>query len=258
MYFVRPPFFLQWYYANLTWRKATNEKTVYLTFDDGPIPNVTDFVLNTLKSFDVKATFFCIGDNIRKHPTVFDRIKNEGHAIGNHTYHHLKGWSTDDVAYLEDFEKCQALTKTNLFRPPYGRIKKSQVRKLKDQRPKLKTEVESEKLEVESLKLEAERLKTKDQVMSEKSKVGSLHYQNHVSNLKSQISNLDIVMWDVLSGDFDTSISPEKCYHNVMNNVKNGSIIVFHDSLKAWDRLEYALPRVIDTLLKQGYGFEKL
>ena len=223
MYFVRPPFFLQWYYANLTWRKATNEKTVYLTFDDGPIPNVTDFVLNTLKSFDVKATFFCIGDNIRKHPTVFDRIKNEGHAIGNHTYHHLKGWETDDVAYLEDFEKCQALTQTNLFRPPYGRIKKSQVRSLK-------SKVESQKF--------AERTAT--------------------LNPKPSTANLQIIMWDVLSGDFDTSITPEKCYQNVIKNIKNGSIIVFHDSLKAWDRLEYALPRVIDTLLKQGYGFEKL
>ena len=226
MYFVRPPFFLQWYYANLTWRKAKTEKSVYLTFDDGPIPNVTDFVLNTLKSFDAKATFFCIGDNIRKHPTVFERIKNEGHAVGNHTYHHLKGWKTDDDTYLADFEKCQALTQTNLFRPPYGRIKKSQIKSLK-------------------------------------SKVESLKNQSQISNLIAQsdsyrISYLDIVMWDVLSGDFDTTITPEKCFQNVIKNVKNGSIIVFHDSLKAWDRMEYALPRVIDELLKRGYRFKKL
>ena len=223
MYFVRPPLFLQWYYANLTWRKAKTEKSVYLTFDDGPIPNVTDFVLNTLKDFQIKATFFCIGDNISKHPIIFDRIKREGHAIGNHTYHHLKGWETDDATYLKDFEKCQALTQTNLFRPPYGRIKKSQIRSLK-------SKVESQKF--------AERTAT--------------------LNPKPYTSDLQIIMWDVLSGDFDTSISPEKCYHNVINNVKNGSIIVFHDSLKAWDRLEYALPKTIEYLLAKGYRFEKL
>ncbi|WP_293301843.1 polysaccharide deacetylase family protein [Pedobacter sp. UBA4863] len=205
MYTVRPPFFLKWYYPNLIWNKATDKKTVYLTFDDGPIPNVTDFVLNTLKSFNVKGTFFCIGDNINKHPQVFERIKKEGHAIGNHTYNHLKGWKTDNKTYMDNFWKCQELTETNLFRPPYGRIKKSQI-----------------------------------------------------SNLKSQTSNLEIIMWDVLSGDFDTKLSPEKCYQNVIKNVRNGTIIVFHDSLKAWDRLAYALPKTIEYLLAKGYRFEKL
>lgn len=205
MYTVRPPFFLKWYYPNLIWNKATDKKTVYLTFDDGPITNVTDFVLNTLKSFNVKGTFFCIGDNINKHPKIFERIKKEGHAIGNHTYNHLKGWETDDKTYIDNFWKCQELTKTNLFRPPYGRIKKSQI-----------------------------------------------------SNLKSQTSNLEIIMWDVLSGDFDTKLSPEKCCQNVIKNVRNGSIIVFHDSLKAWHRLEYALPRAIEHLLEKGYRFKTL
>ncbi|GAB1463954.1 polysaccharide deacetylase family protein [Pedobacter sp.] len=205
MYTVRPPFFLKWYYPNLIWNKATDKKTVYLTFDDGPIPNVTEFVLNTLKSFNVKGTFFCIGDNINKHPQIFERIKKEGHAIGNHTYNHLKGWETDNKTYMDNFWKCQELTETNLFRPPYGRIKKSQI-----------------------------------------------------SNLKSQTSNLEIIMWDVLSGDFDTKLSPEKCYQNVIKNVRNGTIIVFHDSLKAWDRLAYALPKTIEYLLAKGYRFEKL
>lgn len=208
MYTVRPPFFLKWFYPNLIWnkeRKATKEKVVYLTFDDGPIPNVTDFVLNTLKSFDIKATFFCIGDNIQKHPQIFERIKIDGHAVGNHTYNHLKGWKTEDNIYLENFWKCQQLTSTNLFRPPYGRIKKSQI-----------------------------------------------------SNIKSQISNLEIIMWDVLSGDFDLQLTPERCYQNVIKNTRNGSIIVFHDSLKAWDRLKYALPKVIEYLLAKGYRFEKL
>lgn len=217
MYTVRPPFFLKWFYPSLIWNKDTKEKIVYLTFDDGPIPNVTDFVLNTLKTFEVKATFFCIGDNIRKHPQVFERIKNDGHAIGNHTYNHLKGWKTDDKTYIENFWKCQELTGTNLFRPPYGRIKKSQISKL-----------------VSSWQLAVGR------------------------ELKTENSELLTVMWDVLSGDFDLKLSPEKCYQNVVNKVRNGSIIVFHDSLKAWDRLEYALPKSIEYLLAEGYRFEKL
>jgi len=212
MYTVRPPFFIKWYYRNLIWNKDTTEKVVYLTFDDGPIPNVTDFVLNTLNSFNVKATFFCIGDNISKHPKVFERIKQEGHTVGNHTYNHLKGWKTDDVTYLENFWKCEELTGTNLFRPPYGRIKKSQIREL----------VTGYKLRV----------------------TGN--------------AQLNIIMWDVLSGDFDINLSPEKCYQNVVKNVRNGSIIVFHDSLKAWDRLEYALPKTIKFLLDRGYTFKPL
>lgn len=217
MYTVRPPFFLKWYYHNLIWHKDTTEKVVYLTFDDGPIPNVTDFVLNTLNSFNIKATFFCIGDNISKHPKVFERIKQEGHTVGNHTYNHLKGWKTDDATYLENFWKCQELTGTNLFRPPYGRIKKSQISEL----------------------------------------VGN--WQLAAGNeLKTDNRELQIVMWDVLTGDFDLNLSPEKCYQNVIKNVRNGSIIVFHDSLKAWGRLEYALPKAIAFLLKKGYRFERL
>ncbi len=218
MYTVRPPFFLKWYYSNnLIWNKDSTEKFVYLTFDDGPIPNVTTFVLNTLKSFNVKATFFCIGDNISKHPEVFERIKADGHAVGNHTHNHLKGWKTDDKTYIDNFWQCQALTETNLFRPPYGRIKKSQIRKL---------------------------------VNSWQLTVGK--------KLKTENSELQTVMWDVLSGDFDPKLTPEKCYQNVIKNTRNGSIIVFHDSLKAWDRMEYALPKSIEYLLQQGYQFKTL
>lgn len=218
MYTVRPPFFLKWYYRNnLIWNKDSTEKFVYLTFDDGPIPNVTTFVLNTLKSFNVKATFFCIGDNISKHPEVFERIKADGHAVGNHTHNHLKGWKTDDKTYIDNFWQCQALTETNLFRPPYGRIKKSQIRKL---------------------------------VNSWQLTVGK--------KLKTENSELQTVMWDVLSGDFDPKLTPEKCYQNVIKNTRNGSIIVFHDSLKAWDRMEYALPKSIEYLLQQGYQFKTL
>lgn len=205
MYLVKSPLLLKWYYPSLLWNKSRTEKVIYLTFDDGPIPNVTDFVLKTLKAFNAKATFFCIGDNIQKHPDVFECVKNDGHAIGNHTFNHLKGWITEDETYLQNTIKCQQFTNSNLFRPPYGRIKKSQILKL-----------------------------------------------------QSQISNLEIVMWDVLSGDFDINLAPQKCYHNVIKNTQNGSIIVFHDSLKAFDRLEYALPRVLKYFNDKGFTFSTL
>lgn len=205
MYLVKSPLLLKWYYPSLTWNKSRTEKVIYLTFDDGPIPDVTDFVLKTLKDQQVKATFFCIGDNIRKHPSIFQRLLDEGHQVGNHTYNHLKGWKTDDATYLENFEQCQTLTGTNLFRPPYGRIRKSQIRDIRSRYPEMK-----------------------------------------------------IIMWDVLSGDFDLNLSPESCYHNVDKYVENGSIIVFHDSLKAFERMQYALPRVISNLKAKGYQFASL
>ncbi|WEK21766.1 MAG: polysaccharide deacetylase family protein [Candidatus Pedobacter colombiensis] len=202
MYLVKSPLLLKWYYPSLIWNKPRSEKVIYLTFDDGPIPDVTTFVLKTLKSFDAKATFFCIGDNIVKHPDVFKQIKKEGHQIGNHTFNHLKGWKTEDKSYLKNFNACQELTKTYLFRPPYGRIKKSQV-----------------------------------------------------SGIKSAHPEIQIIMWDVLSGDFDINLSPQKCYENVIKNTRNGSIIVFHDSLKAFERLEYALPLTLKFFKEQGYSF---
>ncbi|WP_158796994.1 polysaccharide deacetylase family protein [Pedobacter sp. L105] len=202
MYLVKSPLLLKWYYPFLTWNKSRHEKVVYLTFDDGPIPVVTDFVLNTLKDFNCKATFFCIGDNINKYPEIFNQVKADGHAIGNHTFNHLKGWKTDDNTYIDNFNQCQQLTGTQLFRPPYGRIKNSQIRQLKILYPAL-----------------------------------------------------NIIMWDVLSGDFDLNLSPEKCYQNVIRNTENGSVIVFHDSLKAFDRLKFALPAALKFLINQGYQF---
>lgn len=215
MFIVKSPLFLKWFYPTLTWNKSRSEKIVYLTFDDGPIPNVTDFVLNTLNDYQAKGTFFCIGDNIIKHPEQFKRIQTEGHAIGNHTFNHLKGWKTADESYVSNFLQCQELIQTNLFRPPYGRIKKSQIKKIRDA------------------------------------------YQTQFSGQQTSTANhqLQIVMWDVLSGDFDTSLSPEKCYQNVIQNTENGSIIVFHDSLKAFERLSYILPKVLKYLTDQGYQF---
>ena len=178
---------------------------IYLTFDDGPIPEATPFVMSVLEKYNAKATFFCIGDNIRKHPEIFQKLIEVGHAVGNHTFNHLKGWKTDDEVYLENFRLCDSLTRSRLFRPPYGRIKRSQISKLKDGFPGLK-----------------------------------------------------IIMWDVLSGDFDLNLSPEKCLRNVLKATEAGSIVVFHDSLKAFERLEYVLPRALEYWNKRGYSFERL
>nr|WP_294943670.1 polysaccharide deacetylase family protein [uncultured Mucilaginibacter sp.] len=205
MYLVKTPRILKWLYPNLIWGAQPNGRCIYLTFDDGPIPIVTPFVLNILKQYNAKATFFCIGDNISKHPDVFNDVKSAGHAIGNHTYNHLKGWDTGDSAYLNNFLKADELVAANLFRPPYGRIKRSQVKLLKQARPGLR-----------------------------------------------------IIMWDVLSGDFDVTLSPEACLKNVIKHTEAGSIVVFHDSLKAFDRLEYVLPRALEHWSKEGYLFKSL
>ena len=205
MYLTNSPFWLQWFYPTLTWHKNRKEKTIYLTFDDGPIPVVTPYVLNTLKKFNAKATFFCIGENIDKYPEILADVISEGHKIGNHTYNHLKGWNTEDNDYLQNVKKCSELIESNLFRPPYGRIKKSQI-----------------------------------------------------SAINEQIPGSEIVMWDVLSGDFDQSINFKTCINNVLKNTKNGSIIVFHDSLKAYGRLEQSLPIILEKLRHKGFVFRTL
>jgi peptidoglycan/xylan/chitin deacetylase (PgdA/CDA1 family) len=205
LYLTNSPFWLQWFYPTLTWHKNREEKTIYLTFDDGPIPVVTPYVLNTLKKFNAKATFFCIGENIDKYPEIFSEVISEGHTIGNHTYNHLKGWKTSDSDYLNNIKKCSEFTGSKLFRPPYGRIKKSQI-----------------------------------------------------SAINQQIPEAEIVMWDVLSGDFDQTISAQKCISNVLKNSTNGSIIVFHDSLKAYGRLEQSLPIILEKLCNKGFVFRTL
>jgi peptidoglycan-N-acetylglucosamine deacetylase len=205
MYIANSPFWLQWIYPSVLWHKSREEKSIYLSFDDGPIPVVTPFVLNTLEIFNAKATFFCIGDNISKHPEIYQQIIQDGHSIGNHTYNHLNGWKTQDEHYLENIAQCSKLTRSNLFRPPYGRIKRSQIRKIHMQHPAMR-----------------------------------------------------IIMWDVLSGDFDTAIDAQQCVRNVMKHTKNGSIIVFHDSLKAFPRLKDALPDVLERLRAEGFRFDTL
>jgi peptidoglycan/xylan/chitin deacetylase (PgdA/CDA1 family) len=205
MYLVKTPWLLKKLYPNLIWNTRPATRCIYLTFDDGPIPIVTPFVLNILKKHNAKATFFCIGDNVSKHTDIFEQVKTDGHAIGNHTFNHLKGWITDNTIYLNNFLQADKLLDTSLFRPPYGRIKRAQIKLLKKARPELK-----------------------------------------------------IIMWDVLSGDFDINLSPEACLKNVLKHTEAGSIVVFHDSLKAFDRLEYVLPRALEYWSKEGYSFNAL
>ena len=202
MYLVKSPFFLKKYYANFVWKIPTTEKIIYLTFDDGPTPEITEWTLASLKKFNAKATFFCIGNNVAKYPIIFNKIMEEGHAVGNHTHHHLNGWHTNNEDYLRNIKKCEEVVKSKLFRPPYGRIKKSQYELIRND------------------------------------------YQ--------------VIMWDVLSGDFDPKTSTEKCLSNVINNATEGAIIVFHDSLKAAKNLKYTLPKVLSHFTEQGYRFEKL
>jgi peptidoglycan-N-acetylglucosamine deacetylase len=202
MYLVKTPSLLKKLYPQLTWDMPTGNRCIYLTFDDGPIPIVTPFVLNILQQYNAKATFFCIGDNVSKHPDEFEQVKNGGHAIGNHTYNHLKGWDTDDKTYLQNFLVADEQLHTNLFRPPYGRIKRSQIKLLKQLKP-----------------------------------------------------DLNIIMWDTLSGDFDINLQPEKCLQNVLKYTTDGSIVVFHDSIKAFGRLQYVLPKAMEYWSKGGYHF---
>ena len=199
---VRPPQLLRRLYKDSLWRMDKKEQTIYLTFDDGPIPELTEWVLDLLKEYQIKATFFCVGDNIVKHPLLFERIKEEGHQVGNHTLNHIKGWEVKNAVYLENVEKCQKLTQTNLFRPPYGRIKKSQYKLL--------------------------------------------------------VKNYKVVFWDVLSYDYDRLTSSKKCLDNSIKYTRNGSIIVFHDNIKAQKNLKFALPQYIEHFLKLNYKFATL
>jgi len=190
---------------NALYRIPLQKKTIYLTFDDGPIPEITEWVLDILEQKKINATFFCIGENIKKHPKIFERILNQNHMVGNHTFNHLKGWSTDAEVYKENTLLCEDYLPpaTYLFRPPYGRITKKQAELLQEKKYR-------------------------------------------------------IVMWDVLSGDFEKSVSPETCLKKCIKYTENGSIVVFHDSIKAAKNLKYTLPKYIDFCLKEGYEFKTL
>lgn len=214
----RIPSFLKWWYPSwYVWNQKKKAKTVYLTFDDGPIPEVTEFVLDTLsrkRDTPIPATFFCIGDNVRKHPNIFKRIITEGHVVGNHTYNHLKGTVIDTKTYLKNIQLANLemskhlatdpkTLSTVLFRPPYGRIKKKQALALK--------------------------------------KLG-----------------YTITMYRIVAYDWELSVTPQECLQNIIKVIKNGDIIVLHDSLKAFENMKYALPRAIDYLEKEGFIFDVL
>jgi len=206
MYLIKTPFWLRAFYPKCTWNIPSNDKVIYLSFDDGPHPEATPFVLAELKKYHAKATFFCIGNNVLKHPNIYESILQEGHRVGNHTYDHMNGWKTTTNEYIENIKDATALIESNLYRPPYGRITKRQIRAL-----------------------------------------------SSMKNLPQQI-----IMWDVLSADFDLKLNGEDCARNVIKNTKPGSIIVFHDSQKAWDRMSVALPMVLAYFSKLGYRFETI
>ncbi len=203
-YPVKTPFFIKLMFPSLLCTMPKTEKpTLYLSFDDGPNSEITPWVLETLKKYNAKATFFCIGKKAEEKQDILNKITADGHSIGNHSYNHPNSWKTKNKEYLEDVERCSKSINSKLFRPPYGRIGLRQM-------------------------------------------------------LALQKKNYRIVLWDVLSGDFDPKLSKEQCLKNVLQNSKNGSIIVFHDSEKAFEKLTFVLPLVLEHYQKLGFDFKSI
>ena len=216
LYLTKTPRILQKIFKKYTWCFFSDKKEIYLTFDDGPTPEITNWTLDLLKKYNAKATFFCIGKNIVNHPEIYQQILDENHTIGNHTQNHFNGWKHSTEEYVDNIISCEniissveeksANSKTlnsKLFRPPYGKIKKSQAKEI----------------------------------------------------LKK---GYKIIFWDVLSADFDTTISNQKCLENVLKNTTNGSVVVFHDSVKAAKKLKFVLPKVLDYYSKKGFLFKAI
>lgn len=202
-FWIKPPFWSRWFYPNALWSINTTKKVIYLTFDDGPIPKITPWVLSELKKFNAKATFFCVGENVQKHPEIYKQIIENQHSFGNHTFNHINGFQTSNQQYQNNITKCAEFVDSKLFRPPYGKLKLSQNKLLRKHGNK-------------------------------------------------------VVFWDVLSYDFDKNVSSEQCFNNVINNAENGSIIVFHDSIKASANLKLVLPRVLEHYSNLGFTFKGL
>jgi peptidoglycan/xylan/chitin deacetylase (PgdA/CDA1 family) len=206
-FWVKTNRIIKWIFPNYVWDIPNDGQKVFLTFDDGPTPEITEWVLEQLKLHNSQATFFCIGNNIEKYPEIFQKTIAEGHAIGNHTFDHLNGWKTTTEVYIENVKLYETqnpkLVTRNLFRPPYGKIKHSQSKILR-----------------------------------------KLGYK--------------IIMWDVLSRDYDQSISATQCLENVLSNIETGSIIVFHDSVKAEHNLKYVLPKTLEFLKEKGFICDKI
>ncbi len=208
-YFVKAPSLLKILFHKWIWSFTKKEKIIYLTFDDGPTPEITEWTLNELQKHHAKATFFCIGKNIEQHPAIYKKIIESGHVVGNHTHNHLKGWKTKTPVFIENClttentVKQLSGSKPTLFRPPYGKLKFKQGKLLRN-----------------------------------------LGYK--------------IIMWDVLSADFDTRISTKQCLENVIRNTTSGSIVVFHDSLKASENMKYVLPKILEYYSYKGYTFKSI
>ncbi len=203
MYFIKFPNIIRTIYKrSLVCDVKTKEKEIFLTFDDGPCPEVTNEVLKILKQYRAKATFFCLGENVKKYPETFNKILQDNHTVGCHSFNHINGWKNFTKNYIGNIKKCDKYFKSKLFRPPYGRITPLQIRKLK---------------------------------------------RNYV-----------IVLWTVMSGDFDLNISNLKCLNNVLNNTKKGSIILFHDTVKSKEKVLFVLPRVLEYFADKGFKFSAL
>jgi len=200
--FPRTPLLIKYLFPRLIFNFPKTGKTIYLTFDDGPIPETTRWILDTLKQYQAKATFFCVGENVVKHQQLFQEILDEGHSVGNHTFNHLNNWKVNNREYLKNVEKAAQHIDSKLFRPPYGKL----------------------------------NLKTK-RILQRKYK---------------------LILWDILSRDYDRSLPKEKCLNNVIANVRNGSIIVFHDSIKAQENMQYALPKVLEYFHAKGFQFQAI
>ena len=202
MYFIKTPQFLTFFFKDLIWDIPNGDKTVYITFDDGPTLEVTNWVLETLRSYNAKATFFCIGKNVKENLDVYQMIIDEGHSVGNHTFSHINGWKTKSVEYIGDVAKAKVCINSNLFRPPYGKIGYDQ------------------------------------------------------SNILKRAYK--IVMWDILSGDFDPQLDIQKSLKKMKTYAKSGSIIVFHDTKKAEKNLKIMLPIMLQFWEEQGFRFKAI
>jgi len=188
--------------SDLIWNLSPQTQTLYLTFDDGPVVGVTDWVLEILDRYNAKATFFCVGENVERNPELFEQIIKQGHSVANHSYNHLNGWKTSNFTYYRNVLKADELIGSKLFRPPYGKITRQQVKSLK--------------------------------------------------------KKYKIIMWDVLSGDFDENLKSESCIKNVIKASKSGSIIVFHDSEKSKSNLMETLPEILRHYTVKGYSFKNI
>lgn len=200
MFIEQPPRLYRMLFPGAIWRKPIEgQKTVYLTFDDGPIPEITPWVLDLLRKYDIKATFFCVGDNVQKYPEIYKSVLNEGHRVGNHTFNHVQGIRKFTKRYLENARLASEYIASDLFRPPHGHMRIPQFFTLRKE--------------------------------------------------------YKIVMWDVVTRDYSKLMTPEKVLDNVKKYTRDGSVIVFHDSLKSEQNMKYALPRSLEWLKQEGYTF---